>query len=247
MQDLIGKSHSQPPRAPTNQPLDQYFVTHLSLSKDDATMLHQKYYKEYGLAIEGLVRFHKVDPLEYNEEVDDALPLDGIIVPDPQLRCLLEDIDRSKVRLWLFTNAHITHGKRVIKLLDIEDMFDGITYCDYTQKTLICKPHKEMFDKAEAEAGVASVADCYFVGACPTLPNGVCAPYANLVSADDSHLNCRHAQARGWTTVHLLEPEDPEPATKAAKYQIRSLEELRDIFPQFFKTSTKAQVMTSQL
>ena len=133
-------------------------------------MLHQKYYKEYGLAIEGLVRFHKVDPLEYNKKVDDALPLDGIIVPDPQLRRLLEDIDRSKVRLWLFTNAHITHGKRVIKLLGVEDMFEGITYCDYTQKTLVCKPHKEMFDRAEAEAGVISVEDCYFVGACPTFP-----------------------------------------------------------------------------
>lgn len=139
-------------------------------------MLHQKYYKEYGLAIEGLVRFHKVDPLEYNEKVDDALPLDGIIGPDPQLRRLLEDIDRSKVRLWLFTNAHITHAKRVIKLLDVADLFDGITYCDYAQQPLVCKPHKEMFDKAQAEAGVPSVEACYFVGAylihhcIPTIP-----------------------------------------------------------------------------
>ena len=144
--------------------IDEYFITHLSISRDDAIMLHKKYYKEYGLAIEGLVRFHKVDPLEYNKEVDDALPLDGIIVPDPQLRRLLEDIDSSQVRLWLFTNAHITHAKRVIKLLDVEDLFEGITYCDYAQKTLVCKPHKEMFDKAEAEAGVTSAEDCYFVG-----------------------------------------------------------------------------------
>lgn len=136
-------------------------------------MLHQRYYKEYGLAIEGLVRFHKVDPLEYNKKVDDALPLDGIIVPDPQLRRLLEDIDRSKVRLWLFTNAHITHGKRVTKLLEVDDMFEGITYCDYTQETLVCKPHKEMFDKAEAEAGVTSVEDCFFVGAYATFPDGI--------------------------------------------------------------------------
>ncbi|SLM39193.1 pyrimidine 5-nucleotidase [Lasallia pustulata] len=208
--------------------IDQYFISHLSLSKDDAAMLHQTYYKEYGLALEGLVRFHKVDPLEYNKQVDDALPLDNIISPDPSLRRLLQSIDRSKLRLWLFTNAHITHAKRVIKLLGAEDIFDGITYCDYSQKPLVCKPHGEMFAKAEAEAGVASAEDCYFV--------------------DDSHLNCRHAQARGWTTVHLLEPGDPEPATRAARYQIRGLEELRHIFPQFFiKTSTDGPVMTSQL
>jgi hypothetical protein len=38
-----------------------------------ASLLHQKYYKEYGLAIEGLTRHHKIDPLVFNYEVDDAL------------------------------------------------------------------------------------------------------------------------------------------------------------------------------
>lgn len=143
---------------------DAYFITHLALSKADAQMLHQKYYKEYGLAIEGLVRHHKVDPLEYNRKVDDALPLDEIITPDPTLRRLLEDIDRTKVKPWLFTNAYITHGNRVVKLLGVEDLFEGITYCDYGQKTLICKPHAEMYEKAETEAGAESVERCYFVG-----------------------------------------------------------------------------------
>ena len=127
-------------------------------------MLHQKYYKEYGLAIEGLVRHHKIDPLEYNMKVDDALPLDGLITPDPSLRKMLEDMDKRKVRLWLFTNAYVTHGTRVVRLLGIEDLFEGMTYCDYTQTKLVCKPYKEMFDKAEAEAGAASAKDCFFVG-----------------------------------------------------------------------------------
>lgn len=129
-------------------------------------MLHMKYYQDFGLAISGLVRHHKVDPLEYNREVDDALPLDGLITPNPELRRLLEDIDKSKVKMWLFTNAHITHGKRVVKLLGIEDLFEGITFCDYRKLPFVCKPHREMFEKAEAEAGVRSVEDCYFVGKC---------------------------------------------------------------------------------
>ncbi|MCJ1240568.1 hypothetical protein MMC14_008572 [Varicellaria rhodocarpa] len=207
--------------------IDKYFVEHLSLSKEEATMLHQKYYTEYGLAIEGLVRHHKIDPLEYNKKVDDALPLDGLITSDPNLRKLLEDMDKRKVKLWLFTNAYVTHGTRVVKLLGIDDLFEGMTFCDYTQSNLVCKPHKEMFDKAELEAGAASVDDCFFV--------------------DDSYLNCRHAHARGWTTVHLLEPGDPEPATKAGKYQVRGLEEIRDIFPQFFLSSTTRTLKDSQL
>lgn len=134
------------------------------MSQDDANELHYRYYREYGLAIEGLVRHHKVDALEYNRKVDDALPLEDIIKPNPELRKLIQDIDTSKVRLWLFTNAYITHGKRVVKLLEVDDLFEGITFCDYGSDKFYCKPHVEMFDKAMKEAGVKSNKNCYFVG-----------------------------------------------------------------------------------
>jgi len=197
--------------------IDQYFMRHLELSRDDAYKLHQEYYKSYGLAIEGLVRHHKIDPLEYNRQVDDAIPLESIIFPDKALRKLLQDIDQSKVKLWLLTNAYVTHGQRVVKLLGVEDMFEGLTFCDYAQETMICKPHPEMYAKAMKEAGVEKYNDCYFV--------------------DDSALNCRKAEELGWTVAHLVEDGEPLPAQKPCKYQIRHLEELRTLFPQFFKTS----------
>lgn len=158
--------------------IDQYFSKHLSLPWDDAVRLHKEYYQNYGLAIEGLVRHHQIDPLEYNAKVDDALPLEGIIKPNPQLRKLLQDIDRSQVRLWLFTNAYVTHGRRVVRLLEIEDQFEGITYCDYSKTPLICKPHEAAFGRAMQEAGIQNVEDCFFVGACLSVslscrrPNG---------------------------------------------------------------------------
>ena len=207
--------------------IDSYFVRHLSLPAADARTLHARYYKDYGLAISGLVKHHTIDPLAYNREVDDALPLDDVIKPDLQLRKLLEDIDRSKVKLWLFTNAYITHARRVVRLLGVEDCFEGVTYCDYAAKVLLAKPHKEMFDKAEREAGATLGKECYFV--------------------DDSALNCRHATERGWTVVHKLEEEDSAPESKAGRYQIRHLEEMRSIFPQFFASteSTKDRRETS--
>ena len=144
--------------------LDDYFAKHLALSRADAEMLHQTYYLQYGLAIEGLVRHHKIDPLEYNRLVDDNLPLETVLSPDPHLRQLLQDFDRSKVRLWLFTNAYINHARRVLKLLQVDDMFEGITFCDYAAETIICKPHEEMFVKAQREARISSPDRCYFVG-----------------------------------------------------------------------------------
>lgn len=52
---------------------------------------------------------------------------------------------------------------------------------------------------------------------------------------DDSALNCREAQRLGWTTVHLVEPSVTSPPQQVCKYQVENLEELRGIFPRFFK------------
>lgn len=150
------------------QLIDKFFVEHLSLSPEDAYMLHHKYYREYGLAIEGLAKHHKVKPLEFNQKVDDALPLDDILKPDMELRRLLESFDTKKVKLWLFTNAHITHGKRVVELLGVDDLFEGITYCDYAAQELLCKPREEMYSKAERESNVSGMGCCYFVGTFPS-------------------------------------------------------------------------------
>ena len=161
---LRGKQAIEPSNAEDAPLPDAFFIKHLTLDIDDATSLHQKYYKEYGLAIEGLTRFHKIDALQFNREVDDALPLDSILRPDPHLRQLLEDIDSSKVKLWLLTNAYITHAQRVVRLLGVDDLFEGITFCDYGASKLICKPHPEMFEKAEREAKAPSTDQCFFVG-----------------------------------------------------------------------------------
>lgn len=144
--------------------IDEYFAKHLGLSEEDAIRLHSEYYKNYGLAIEGLVRHHQIEPLEYNAQVDDALPLEGVIKPNPRLRKMLEDIDTSKVKPWLLTNAYVNHGRRVIKLLEIEDLFEGLTYCNYSDVPFLCKPQPAMYEKAMREAGVTRPEDCYFVG-----------------------------------------------------------------------------------
>lgn len=147
--------------------IDRYFATHLNLPWEDAVRLHREYYQSYGLAIEGLVRHHQIDPLEYNAKVDDALPLDDIIRPSDELKQLLADIDKTKVRLWLLTNAYVNHAKRVIRLLEVEDYFEGITYCDYSKVPLVCKPHPGMYHKAMKDADVERYEDCYFVGMSP--------------------------------------------------------------------------------
>lgn len=201
--------------------INQFFVTHLPFSSEEATRLHKDYYRDYGLAIEGLARHHEINPLDFNREVDDALPLDELLSPDPELRQLIQSFDTTKVKLWLFTNAHITHGKRVVKILGIDDLFEGITYCNYAERPLVPKPSPTMFEKAEREAG--------------------CTPSTRKYFVDDSWLNCKGAFDRGWTnTVHLVEegwPDDPD--AKPCNYRIYHLSELAGLFPELFLSNTE--------
>ena len=68
------------------------------------------------------------------------------------------------------------------------------------------------------------------------------------IPIDDNYLNCKQAHARGWTTAYLLEPGAPEVVEKASDHQIREMEELRTIWPQFFKKgSTADNAKRSQL
>ncbi|TDZ25076.1 Uncharacterized protein Cob_v001677 [Colletotrichum orbiculare MAFF 240422] len=195
----------------------KYFATRLSLPADDAARLADEYYTKYGLAIEGLVRHHQIDPLDFNGKVDDALPLEDVLRPDAELRRLLQDLDRGKVRLWLFTNGYVTHARRVVRLLGVDDLFEGLTYCDYAELPFVCKPSGQSFRRAMRQAGVDEAAECYFV--------------------DDSYNNCKSAEELGWTAAHLVEEDLPLPETKASTYQIRHLRELRRVYPQFFKSS----------
>lgn len=64
----------------------------------------------------------------------------------------------------------------------------------------------------------------------------------NVLTAisDDSFMNCAKAQELGWTAAHLVEEGLPVPKKQASQYQIKSILELRDIYPQFFKSKNSA-------
>lgn len=201
--------------------IQAYFAKSLRLTDADARVLHHRYYKDYGLALQGLIKHHRIDPLKYNAEVDDALPLEDCLTRDEKLRTFLQSIDRTKVRPWILTNAYINHAKRVLKLLGVEDQFQGITYCDYTEgENLTCKPYPEFFARAMAEAGVIDNKNCYFV--------------------DDSLTNINGALNFGWNeSVHFKEPLDhatgvTKISSDKAYHVISKIEDLKGLYPQFF-------------
>lgn len=197
--------------------INDYFQSKLGLDSEHATKLHQRYYREYGIALDGLLRHHSIDIDEYNRLVDDSLPLDKILHRDQPLREMLQRIDRTKVtKLWLFTNAYKTHGERVVKLIGVDDLFDGLTYCDYYHQPLHCKPKPEAFEKAMEQAGVTDKSKCWFV--------------------DDSALNVKAAKSFGWAHNALLHyPGAPDiPAGTPGVVEINHILDLPKVWPDIF-------------
>ncbi|CAK7900918.1 suppressor of disruption of TFIIS [[Candida] anglica] len=136
--------------------IHDYFKNELSLDDDEAHKLHMTYYKTYGLAIEGLVRNHQVDALEYNAKVDDSLDLKSVLKPNQELRQVLIDIRNSGKfdYFWLITNAYKNHALRVVSFLGLGDLFDGLTYCDYSSFPIICKPMPKFFYNCLTTTGI---------------------------------------------------------------------------------------------
>lgn len=204
--------------------IHRYFKKHLHLNDEDADRLHMQYYKEYGLAIEGLVKKHQINALEYNKVVDDALPLDRILVPNPHLRNMLKQMKLCGhiKRLWLFTNAYKNHGLRVIRLLGLGDLFDGMTFCDYSHTPMTCKPMKQSFDKALADAGVTDPNNAYYI--------------------DDSGLNVDSATGYKWGHVIQYVEEATDGDIEKRKQEnpdvtvVRDISEIRTVYPDLFES-----------
>jgi len=209
----------------------RYIEAKLHLEPTAADRLQSEYYAEYGLAIEGLVRKNHVNALEYNEEVDDALPLERFLQPDRRLHDMLSRIDRTKYKLWLCTNAYRTHGIRVVKLLGIAEFFEGITFCDYGAMPLICKPMPDFFLTTMKDLGI------HYDGHRPDRP---------IYFVDDSAQNVLAAEKFGWNAVRVDEPdyaEEPEdmlheplgaPLHDGAPPQIKYVHQLPQVFPKVF-------------
>ena len=172
----------------------------MGLSEEDAKTLHTTYYKTYGLAIRGLVKHHQIDPLDYDRKCDASLPLEEILRPDHDIKRLLSDIDRTRVRVFALTNAYKHHADRVLRLLDLADQVEGIVYCDYGVPDFACKPELDYYRAALRVVEAKPETRIYFV--------------------DDSSLNIVAAKELGWhSCIYFREEDDPLPAAQPATDQ----------------------------
>ena len=117
-------------------------------------MLRDKYFREYGTTLRGLQANYKVDMEEYLAFVHD-IPLEKYIHPDGGMQKVIKSLSAHK---FIFTNADTAHANRVINVLGLQGIFDGIL--DVHTIAPYCKPMPESFDLALKTAGSPDPNSC---------------------------------------------------------------------------------------
>ena len=110
------------------------------LPREDARALQKKYYLEHGTTLAGLMQNHGLEPKAFLDEVHDV-SMDRLI-PSAELRAAIARLPGRRI---IFTNGSVGHAERVLKHLNLRDLFSevfAIETADY-----VPKPSLATFDK----------------------------------------------------------------------------------------------------
>lgn len=184
-----------------------YMQERMNLPASEIPTLREKYYRSYGTTLRGLQMHHDVDANDYLSYVHD-LQLEQYLQPNPGLREILLSLPQKR---WIFTNADSRHAGRVLKVLGLDDCFDGII--DIYALNFVCKPATSAYLKALKIAGDINSQQC--------------------VVLDDSPSNLKTAQELGFCTVLINSKDDHQ-----SDYCLSSLNELPAVMPQLWEERT---------
>jgi putative hydrolase of the HAD superfamily len=157
--------------------IHRYMYKVVGIPKEEVIPTGEYYYQRFGSSLQGLQLFHDIDAEDYLAYVHD-LPLQDYLQPDPALRQALSALPHKK---WIFTNSDCNHSLRILRLLGIEDLFEGIL--DVWAMDYVPKPQRWVYKKALKYAGNPDPHQCLFV--------------------DDTLKNLKTAHEMGWNTVWM--------------------------------------------
>ncbi|MDI6754225.1 MAG: pyrimidine 5'-nucleotidase [Thermodesulfobacteriota bacterium] len=125
-----------------------YMEDRLGFEKNLARELRQKYLRDYGSTLRGLMIHQNVNPDDYLDYVHDV-GVEERLSPDPALTKLLESIPFDKA---IFTSGHFPHAKKVLRCLGVEQFFPRIFDIIFTH--YIPKPNPEPYCQVLEHLGI---------------------------------------------------------------------------------------------
>ena len=136
-----------------NERMSGYIVEHLGLGRIEADALRRHYWQRYGATLLGLVHHHGVDAAHFLHHTH-LLP--GL---EDRVRGHAHDfaaLARLRGRRYILTNAPAAYTARVLGVLGIAHLFDGVVAIEHMKMFghLRPKPDTRMFRALAARLGV---------------------------------------------------------------------------------------------
>lgn len=141
--------------------MNLYMRERMGFAPADVPRLREKYFREYGTTLRGLQANHKMNVDDFLAYVHD-LPLRDYLTPDPTQRSVIASLPTRRL---VFTNADVSHARRVLAALELEGLFDSIV--DVNAVAPYCKPMPESFRIAMDAAGETDPARCVMIDDLP--------------------------------------------------------------------------------
>ncbi|MBE3040182.1 MAG: pyrimidine 5'-nucleotidase [Chloroflexi bacterium] len=134
--------------------INAYMYERMGFPPEQIEVLREQFFREYGTTLRGLQANYTVDMDEYLAFVHNV-PLEAHLHPDPELHRVIEALPARK---FIFTNADSLHANRVLDVLGLQGLFDGIL--DVHTLAPYCKPMPESFEMALQAAGSPDPRTC---------------------------------------------------------------------------------------
>ena len=120
--------------------MGEFISKNLKVTLKEAKFLQKKYFIENGTTLHGLMINHNINPKEFLSYVHD---IDfSIVKPDKELNNLIKNIQGKKI---IFTNADISYVKKILKNLDLNNIFEDIF--DIKRMNFLPKPNLKTYKK----------------------------------------------------------------------------------------------------
>lgn len=121
--------------------INRYMVEIVGIPSHQVDGLRRRYWAEYGVTLQGLIRHYRVDPEDYLDYVHDV-DVHSRLDPDHELRAVLQQLPQRKA---VFTNGSTGHAERVLNRLGLIDQFEqifDIRVAQYQPKPFAAPYHK---------------------------------------------------------------------------------------------------------
>lgn len=179
--------------------MNMYMCERLCIPEADVPLLREQYFKMYGTTLRGLQARHQVDTEEFLAYVHD-LPLQDYLTPNPVLRQIIASLPTRNL---IFTNADVSHARRVLAALQLDDLFDKIV--DINAVAPYCKPMPESFAIAQDLADEPDPRKCVMIDDLPrTTRAALDVGMASLLYGSDVPTSEASGVFTDWTHLPIL-------------------------------------------